>query len=224
MELVLKSVNPDPLEKKDEHQGHEKKPEEKEKTIYICEAHPAQVFDQPGKCFKGSCNGMELEARKVPPGSKVVYVCPTHPEVLSDKPGECPKDKKKLQFRVVSDKARPVETWACPMHPERRAGGKLKCPECGSEMKHFQVDDLLAVPFSAVIDTGSRKVVFLERTHGTFDAVEVEVGPRAGEYYPVIKGLAAGDRVVTHGAFLLDAETRLNPAAAAAYFGAEMKK
>ena len=224
MELVLKPLTPDPKEKKEDHSAHEKKPEEQEKTIYVCELHPEEVFDKPGQCFKGSCNGMALDARKVPPGSKVIYVCPAHPEVVSDKPGECPKDKKKLQFRVVSDKARPVETWACPMHPERTSGGKLKCPDCFTEMKHLQVDELLAVPFSAVIDTGSRKVVFLERSHGTFDAVEVEVGPRAGEYFSVIKGLAAGDRVVTQGAFLLDAETRLNPAAAAAYFGAEMKK
>jgi len=36
----------------------------------------------------------------------------------------------------------------------------------------------------------------------------------------VLKGLAAGDKVVTAGAFLLDAETRLNPAAGAAFFGA----
>jgi multidrug efflux pump subunit AcrA (membrane-fusion protein) len=87
-------------------------------------------------------------------------------------------------------------------------------------MKHLEVEQVLAVPFSAVIDTGTRKVVFIDRGHGTFDAVEIEVGPRAGEYYPVLRGLAAGDRVVTAGAFLLDAETRLNPAAGVIYFGA----
>jgi len=38
--------------------------------------------------------------------------------------------------------------------------------------------------------------------------------------YPVIKGLQAGDRVAAAGAFLIDAETRLNPAAASTYFGA----
>jgi membrane fusion protein, copper/silver efflux system len=215
MELVLKAVTPAPKVKKEE-----KKTEEKEKTVYVCDVHPEEVFDKPGQCFKGSCNGMELEPRKLAPGSRVVYVCPAHPEVTSDKPGECPKDKKKLQFRIVSEASRTVETWACPMHPDKTAGGKLQCPDCGQQMKHLQTEELLAVPFSAVIDTGLRKVVFLERGHGTFDAVEVQLGPRAGEYFPVMKGLAAGDRVVTQGAFLLDAETRLNPAAAAAYFGA----
>jgi hypothetical protein len=227
MDLVLKPVTPDPKEKekKEDHSAHGKKPdekkaEEKEKTIYVCDLHPEEVFDKPGKCFKGSCNGMELDPRKVAPGSRVVYVCPDHPESTSDKPGECPKDKKKLQFRIVSDAARTLETWACPMHPDRRAGGKLQCPDCGTPMKHFQVDEVLAVPASAVVDTGERKVVFVEKGHGTFDAVEVVLGPRAGEYVQVLKGVAAGDRVVSAGTFLLDAESRLNPAAGSVYFGA----
>jgi YHS domain-containing protein len=79
---------------------------------------------------------------------------------------------------------------------------------------------LLAIPESAVIDTGARKVVFLERSPGLFDAVEVRLGRRCGDSYPVLGGLEPGQAVVTSGAFLLDAETRLNPAAAASYFGA----
>ena len=53
-----------------------------------------------------------------------------------------------------------------------------------------------------------------------FDGVEVTLGRRCGDHYPVLSGLTPGDRVVTAGAFLLDAETRLNPALAASYFGA----
>jgi Cu(I)/Ag(I) efflux system membrane fusion protein len=79
---------------------------------------------------------------------------------------------------------------------------------------------LPAIPESAVIDTGSRKTVFLERSAGLFDAVEVRVGRRCGEAYAVLAGLEPGQSVVTAGAFLLDAETRLNPGAAASYFGA----
>ncbi len=79
---------------------------------------------------------------------------------------------------------------------------------------------LLAVPESAVIDTGTRRVVFLEQSPGMFDAVEVRLGRRCGDFYPVLSGLEPGQAVVTAGAFLLDAETRLNPAAAASYFGA----
>jgi hypothetical protein len=78
----------------------------------------------------------------------------------------------------------------------------------------------LAVPETSVIDTGERKVVFVETMPGMYDGVEVTVGRRCGDYYPVLRGLLAGQRVVTAGAFLLDAETRLNPSLAASYFGA----
>jgi hypothetical protein len=77
-----------------------------------------------------------------------------------------------------------------------------------------------AVPESAVVDTGMKKVVYVESGPGMFDGVEVVVGPRCGDYYPVLRGVEAGQRVATAGAFLLDAETRLNPGVAAGYFGA----
>jgi len=84
---------------------------------------------------------------------------------------------------------------------------------------------LLAVPENAVIDTGASKVVYRESSANVFDGVVVELGPRMSErgkpgaYYPLLKGLKAGDRVVTNGSFLIDAETRLNPAAGSVYVG-----
>ena len=81
-------------------------------------------------------------------------------------------------------------------------------------------DEFLVVPERAVIDTGAKKIVYVEREPGLFEGVEVELGPRQDEYYPVLKGLKAGDQVAAAGGFLIDAETRLNPAAASTYFGA----
>jgi hypothetical protein len=78
----------------------------------------------------------------------------------------------------------------------------------------------LAVPESAVLDTGTQKIVYVETAPGMFDAVELSLGPRAGAFYPVLAGLTPGQRVATTGAFLLDAETRLNSNLAASYFGA----
>jgi len=89
-----------------------------------------------------------------------------------------------------------------------------------SELAFLAAGQTLAIPSSSVIDTGDHKVVFVERMAGMFDGIEVTVGRRCGDYYPVIRGLSPGDRVVTAGAFLLDAETRLNPSLAASYFGA----
>jgi hypothetical protein len=78
----------------------------------------------------------------------------------------------------------------------------------------------LAVPCSAVIDHGSRKVAFIENDPGMFDAVEVAVGPRCGDFYPVLRGLKQGQRVAAAGAFLIDAEMWLNHDLSATWFGA----
>jgi membrane fusion protein, copper/silver efflux system len=94
---------------------------------------------------------------------------------------------------------------------------------CGSitgQIERAQGDKVLAVPESAIIDTGTRKVAYREGAPGVFDMVEVRLGPRAGEFYPVLAGLKEGDRVATQGAFLVDAENRLNPAAGVQYLGA----
>ncbi len=79
---------------------------------------------------------------------------------------------------------------------------------------------VLAVPESAVVDTGAKRVVYVQREPGMFDGVEVVLGRRSGDYFPVLRGLEANQRVVATGAFLLDAEGRLNPSIAAGYFGA----
>lgn len=81
-------------------------------------------------------------------------------------------------------------------------------------------DAVLSIPEQSVIDTGSQKVVYVERESGMFEGVEVKLGPRTGGYYPVVSGLTSADKIAAAGSFLLDAETRLNPAAASAYFGA----
>jgi Cu(I)/Ag(I) efflux system membrane fusion protein len=73
-------------------------------------------------------------------------------------------------------------------------------------------DVVLSVPESAVIDTGPRKVVYVESGLGVFEGRAVTLGPLAGDCYPVLAGLAPGERVAGTGAFLLDAESRLNPA------------
>ena len=83
---------------------------------------------------------------------------------------------------------------------------------------------LLAIPESAVIDTGSQKIVYREAESGVFEGMLVELGPKMKSqdgltFYPVVKGLSAGDRIVSSGSFLIDAETRLNPAAGSIYFG-----
>ncbi len=70
----------------------------------------------------------------------------------------------------------------------------------------------LSVPESAVIDSGGRKLVFLERGPGRFEPREVALGVRAGAGFQVLSGLDDGDRVVTSANFLLDSESSLRSA------------
>ncbi len=79
---------------------------------------------------------------------------------------------------------------------------------------------VLAVPESAVIDTGSRKIVYRQTEPGVYEGVLVLLGPRCGGYYPVLRGLEPGEQVATAGSFLIDAETRLTGGLGSIYFGA----
>lgn len=190
------------------------------RTIYVCDMHPESVSDEPGTCTL--CNGMTLEARNVPPGGKIVYTCAHHPDIQADAPGKCPQCGMDLRFKVVGPTERMVSSWACPQH-KGPAPGPGQCPECGGELQKRDVTEVLAVPASAVVDTGVRRIVFLDKGDGVYELVPVELGARTGEFFQVLAGLNAGDRVVSAGAFLLDAETQLNPAAGAVYFGATGK-
>jgi Cu(I)/Ag(I) efflux system membrane fusion protein len=83
---------------------------------------------------------------------------------------------------------------------------------------------VLAVPQGAVIDTGDQKIVYREAAPNEFEGVLVALGPKLLDpdgiaFFPVLSGLSPGDRIVTSGSFLVDAETRLNPAAGSIYFG-----
>ena len=77
--------------------------------------------------------------------------------------------------------------------------------------------DRLAIPRTAVLDTGLHRLVFV--TDGTrFEPRDVTLGPTAGDVVEVTSGLTAGERVVTSANFLIDSESRLKAAVAA--FGA----
>jgi RND family efflux transporter MFP subunit len=67
----------------------------------------------------------------------------------------------------------------------------------------------LAVPRSAVVDTGTHKIVFVAKGSGMFEAREVRLGPASDDYYPVLAGLHPRENVVSQGNFLLDSQTRI---------------
>lgn len=69
--------------------------------------------------------------------------------------------------------------------------------------------NFLVVPQSAVMDTGTRQVVFVDKGKGVLEPREVVLGEQGDEGYQVINGLRAGEYVVVGGNFMLDSESRL---------------
>ena len=101
----------------------------------------------------------------------------------------------------------------------KRADGKPLFP--------FQIkgDKVLSITEDSVIDTGSSQLVYKQESPGVYVGVSVKLGPRmklpnGQPAFPVYSGIKEGDTIVTQGSFLIDAETRLNPAMGSIYFGA----
>ena len=71
---------------------------------------------------------------------------------------------------------------------------------------------VLAVPDHAVIDTGARQVVLIDKGEGRFEPREVKLGARGTGIVEIQEGIAEGDRVVVSANFLIDAESNLKAA------------
>jgi Cu(I)/Ag(I) efflux system membrane fusion protein len=111
--------------------------------------------------------------------------------------------------------------WICPMHPSVIKDSAGNCDICG--MKLVKAESLgyspadekgsipLVIPASAPLITGKRAVVYLASKDkpGTYYGQEVVLGPRAGNYYIVDKGLKEGDLVVVNGNFKIDSALQI---------------
>ncbi|MDD5580758.1 MAG: efflux RND transporter periplasmic adaptor subunit [Methylobacter sp.] len=93
------------------------------------------------------------------------------------------------------------------------AEGLLKPGLYGSVTLAMQENkDVLAVPDSAVIDSGVRQIVLIQRGEGQFEPRTVKLGRQTDDFREVVEGLETGDKVVTRANFLIDAESNLKSA------------
>jgi membrane fusion protein, copper/silver efflux system len=77
------------------------------------------------------------------------------------------------------------------------------------------------VPRLAVLDTGTRKIVYVASDNGVFEAREVQVGAPSEDLFPVINGLKAGDKVVLNGNFMIDSQAQLTSGMSGLYGGSK---
>jgi Cu(I)/Ag(I) efflux system membrane fusion protein len=94
------------------------------------------------------------------------------------------------------------------------ADGALKPDMFGDVVIQQPARNVIVVPDSAVLQTGTRSVVFVVAGDGTFEPREVSVGTKSDQFYEVRSGLRAGEKVVTQANFLIDSESRLKAALA----------
>ena len=95
--------------------------------------------------------------------------------------------------------------------------GRLKLNMYADAFLHIDLGKILALPKEAVLDTGIRKIIYMDLGKGEFAAREVKVGQEAigvidgqeRKFFPVIKGVGENEAVVTNGGFLIDSQSQL---------------
>ncbi|MHC4386066.1 MAG: efflux RND transporter periplasmic adaptor subunit [Planctomycetota bacterium] len=111
--------------------------------------------------------------------------------------------------------------WICPMHPSVIKEQQGQCDIC--QMDLVKTDSLgyteavsqqapLVIPATAPLITGKRAIVYVQLPNTekpTFQGRQVVLGPRAGGYYLVEKGLAEGEQVVIQGNFKIDSALQI---------------
>jgi len=120
----------------------------------------------------------------------------------------------KGNLHAVIGKHSHADYWTCPMHPEVKESAPGNCPICGMHLVEANSKDNapLVVPESAVLLTGKRAVVYVEKLNAekpTFEGREVVLGAHADGVYIVKSGLAEGESVVTNGAFKIDSAMQI---------------
>jgi Cu(I)/Ag(I) efflux system membrane fusion protein len=92
-----------------------------------------------------------------------------------------------------------------------------------AEIETGAPEPVLAVPESAVLDSGTRQIVLIDKGGGRFEPRDVKVGHRGGGYVEIKEGVSEGDAVVTSANFLIDAESNLKAALRGFYEAGDAK-
>jgi membrane fusion protein, copper/silver efflux system len=122
-----------------------------------------------------------------------------------------------------SEKFEGTISWVSPVVDEKTRTTKvrLEFPNRNFKLKpemyaNVEIDveggRKLAIPEEAVLDSGLRKIVFLDKGEGRYAPAEVKVGNKFDRYYEVLSGVSAGERIIASASFLLDSESRLSEA------------
>ena len=114
-------------------------------------------------------------------------------------------------------------SWISPVLEEKTRTTKVRLEFANRDFKlkpemyanvEIEVDagKKLAIPDESVLDSGIRKIVFIDKGEGRYAPAEVKLGSKFDGYYEVLAGLSPGQRIIASASFLLDSESRLKEA------------
>jgi Cu(I)/Ag(I) efflux system membrane fusion protein len=181
-----------------------------------------------------------------PTGLEGKFVCPMHPEVMQDEPGKCsicemplekvPERRSKPKSRESKEKPdAPADK--SPDDADKKQDHSAHAKEPATATKEAKLESheghtakpsaaknvafgegVLAIPVSAVLDTGRRRITYRRTGDGAYELVELKLGSRAHsmdgsgkrrEFFVVLDGINEGDQVVSQSGFLLDSQRQI---------------
>jgi len=124
---------------------------------------------------------------------------------LSVLPGKELSAKIEFVYPTLTGEARTVKVRMTVPNP----GGRLKPQMFANVDIKVGMGNRLAVPDDAVLDTGTRQIVYVDKGEGYFEPRDVKLGTRADGYREVLSGLKSGEKVARSATFLIDSEAQL---------------
>lgn len=159
------------------------------------------LFSQAGGTVWVYAQIYEYEIALVKPGQKVELATLAYP-------GRKFHGTVKAVDPILSPETRSLKARIEVPNPD----GLLKLEMYVDAMIRTELGRKLALPDDALVDTGERKLVFIDLGNGRIEPREVQVGRDAEGYYEVLSGLKEGEKVVTAANFLIDSESKLKGA------------
>lgn len=178
-------------------------------TITSKQAYEGQQVDPDMELFTVSdlsqvwieADFYENEARSIRVGQEAIVSLPYDPTLTLTA-------KVSYVYATLAAESRTLKVRFDAANPK----GALKPGMYVNVALQLDMGETVIVPDSAVMHTGERQVVFVEKEPGQFEPRPVTVGSRFEGRLQVMSGLSAGERVATKAAFLLDSESRLRDA------------
>ena len=139
--------------------------------------------------------------------SEMAVIAPGNTATVSASflPGETFRGKIDFVYPTVSEETRTVKVRIVIPNPK----GSLKPGMFVHTALQSHGREALAIPRSALIQTGERQIVFVERPAGVFAPREIKTGVAGKDSIEILSGLSEGDNVVTSANFLIDSESRI---------------